>query len=71
MCTYVVHVQPDQREKDRQTDNQTETDRERGERQKETKTDTIHIGPLQLEVTWYKIQNIGEQKNVTRLHWET
>ena len=22
------------------------------------------IGPLQLEVTWYKIQNIGEQKNV-------
>ena len=23
------------------------------------------IGPLQLEVTWYKIQNIGEQKNVS------
>ena len=22
------------------------------------------IGPLQLEVTWYKIQNIREQKNV-------
>ena len=28
------------------------------------------IGPLQLKVTWYKIQNIGEQKNVTGLHWE-
>ena len=28
------------------------------------------VGPLQLEVTWYKIQNTGEQKNVTRLHWE-
>ena len=22
------------------------------------------VGPLQLEVTWNKIQNIGEQKNV-------
>ena len=24
----------------------------------------ILIGSLQLEVMWYKIQNIGEQKNV-------
>ena len=31
---------------------------------------TVRIGPLQLEVTWHKIQNIGEQKNVIRLHWE-
>ena len=24
----------------------------------------LETGPLQLEVTWYKIQNIGEQNNV-------
>ena len=32
-------------------------------------TGTVQNRPLQLEVTWY-IQHIGEQKNVTRLHWE-
>ena len=30
----------------------------------------LGMRPLQLEVTWYKIQHIGEQKNVTILHWE-
>ena len=27
-------------------------------------------GPFQPEVTWYEIQTIGEQKNMTRLYWE-
>ena len=31
---------------------------------------SLAIGLMQLEVTWYKILLIGEQENVTRLHWE-